>query len=159
MRRLARWCPRAINDPRTTADADGKYVGADDKVNIATGYTPRTIFSGWDGYRGEFPLITLLKPSIVSDEIDSLVTLAENSGKGYLDRWEIVNSYSGCMDGDPAISVILDAYSNDIRDFNIERACKACRQTAAGSKCRSDERVENGKALPTLPADLGNRSR
>jgi predicted alpha-1,2-mannosidase len=123
----------AMIDPRTMADADGKYVGADGKVHAAAGFTPRTIFSGWDVYRGEFPLLSLLKPSIISDEINSLVTLAETSGKGYLERWEIMNSYSGCMDGDPATSVILDAYTKGIPGFDIEQAYKACRQTAAGT--------------------------
>jgi len=36
------------------------------------------------------------------------------------------------MDGDPAISVIVDAYSKGIRGFDIQKAYSACRQTAAG---------------------------
>jgi predicted alpha-1,2-mannosidase len=60
------------------------------------------------------------------------VELAELSDKGYLERWEIMNAYSGCMDGDPAISVILDAYTKGIRKFDVEKAYAACRQTAAG---------------------------
>lgn len=123
----------AMIDPRVISDVDGRYTGADKKIHIADGYSPRTIFSGWDVFRGEFPLMTLLNTRLVSDEINSLVTLAETSGKGYLERWEIMNSYSGCMDGDPATSVILDAYTKGIPGFDIERAYKACRQTAAGT--------------------------
>jgi predicted alpha-1,2-mannosidase len=37
------------------------------------------------------------------------------------------------MDGDPATSVILDAYTKGIPGFDIVRAYKACRQTAAGT--------------------------
>jgi predicted alpha-1,2-mannosidase len=37
------------------------------------------------------------------------------------------------MDGDPALSVILDAYKKGIRKFDVERAYSACRQSAAGS--------------------------
>jgi hypothetical protein len=37
------------------------------------------------------------------------------------------------MDGDPATSVILDAYSKGIRGFDVEKAYAACKQTAAGS--------------------------
>ncbi len=123
----------AMIDPRVISDVDGQYAGADGRIHIAEGYTPRTIFSGWDVFRGEFPLMTLLNTRLVSDEINSLVTLAESSGKGYLERWEIMNSYSGCMDGDPATSVILDASVKGIRGFDLEKAYAACRQTATGT--------------------------
>jgi predicted alpha-1,2-mannosidase len=123
----------AMIDPRAIADVDGKYTGGDGEIHAAAGYTPRTIFSGWDVFRGEFPLMTLLNATMVNDEINSLVTLAATSRKGYLERWEIMNSYSGCMDGDPATSVILDAYSKGIRGFDVEKAYAACRQTAAGT--------------------------
>jgi predicted alpha-1,2-mannosidase len=123
----------AMIDPRAIVDLDGKYTGADGEIHLAAEYTPRTIFSGWDVFRGEFPLMTLLNATMVNDEINSLVTLAETSGKGYLERWEIMNSYSGCMDGDPATSVILDAYSKGIRGFDVEKAYAACRQTATGT--------------------------
>lgn len=123
----------AMIDPRIIADVDGNYTGADNKVHTADGYTPRTIFSGWDVFRGEFPLMTLLNATMINDEINSLLTLAATSQKGYLERWEIMNSYSGCMDGDPATSVILDAYAKGIRGFDVEKAYAACRQTAAGT--------------------------
>ena len=77
--------------------------------------------------------MTLLNATMINDEINSLITLASKSRKGYLERWEIMNSYSGCMDGDPATSVILDAYSKGIRGFDVEKAYAACRQTAAGT--------------------------
>jgi predicted alpha-1,2-mannosidase len=129
-------------DPRVVSDVDGKYTAADNEIHAAEKYTPRTIFSGWDVFRGEFPLMTLLNATMVNDEINSLVNLAELSGKGYLERWEIMNSYSGCMDGDPATSVILDAYSKGIRGFDIDKAYAAARQTAAG-KNGSTNRPEN----------------
>jgi predicted alpha-1,2-mannosidase len=133
----------AMIDPRAISDVDGRYMGADGKTDMAHAFTPRTIFSGWDVFRGEFPLMTLLNATMVNDEINSLLAMAESSGKGYLARWEIMNSYSGCMDGDPAISVILDAYSKGIRGFNIEKAYAACRQTAAGTG-ESTNRPDNG---------------
>jgi predicted alpha-1,2-mannosidase len=123
----------AMLDPRKISDSDGRYTAADGKIHEQSGFIPRTIFSGWDVFRTEFPLMTILKPDLVNDSINSLLEIAELSGKGYLERWEIMNAYSGCMDGDPALSVILDGYRKGIRKFDIERAYAACRQTAAGS--------------------------
>lgn len=122
----------AMIDPRDITDIDGNFIDADGKIHKSDHYTRRTIFSGWDVFRGGFPLLTLIKPGVVNDEINSLIALAETSGKEYLERWEIMNAYSGCMDGDPATSVILDAYTKGIRGFDIEKAYGLCRQTAAG---------------------------
>lgn len=120
-------------DPRECADIDGSYAGVDGKSDKAIGYTPRTIFSGWDVFRGCYPLMALVNPEIVNDEINSLLDIASRSHKGYLERWEIMNAYSGCMDGDPATSVILDAYTKGIRKFDLTKAYAACRQTASGT--------------------------
>jgi predicted alpha-1,2-mannosidase len=109
-------------DPRLYSDIDGKYVGGDYKIHETGSFNKRTMFSGWDVFRSQFPLQTIINPKVVSDMINSLVTLAEESGNDYLERWEFLNAYSGCMIGNPAISVIVDAYSKGIRDFDINKA-------------------------------------
>jgi predicted alpha-1,2-mannosidase len=111
-------------DPRLYSDVDGKYVGGDYKVHETGSFHKRTVFSGWDVFRSQFPLQTIINPTVVSDMINSLVTLADESGKGYLERWEFLNAYSGCMVGNPAISVIVDAYMKGIRGFDVEEAYK-----------------------------------
>ena len=109
-------------DPRQCADVDGKYMGGDGKVHSNTSFRRRTIFSGWDVFRSQMPLQTIINPAVVNDEINSLVTLADESGNHYLERWEILNAYSGCMIGNPAVSVIADAYAKGIRNFNVQQA-------------------------------------
>lgn len=110
-------------DPRIYADVDGRYIGGDYKIHEAdSGFVKRTIFSGWDVYRSHMPLMTVIKPDVVNDMISSLVTMAEQSGKKYYERWEFLNSYSGCMIGNPALSVIADAYAKGIRNYDISSA-------------------------------------
>jgi predicted alpha-1,2-mannosidase len=104
------------------SDVDGKYPGGDDQIHETASFNKRTIFSGWDVFRSQMPLQTIINPKVVSDMINSLVTLAEESGKGYLERWEFLNAYSGCMIGNPAISMITDAYAKGIRNFDIDKA-------------------------------------
>jgi predicted alpha-1,2-mannosidase len=111
-------------DPRMFSDVDGKYVGGDRKVHTTGAFHKRTIFSGWDVFRSQTPLLTIISPDIVNDLINSLVTLADESGEGYLERWEFLNAYSGCMLGNPAISLIADAYAKGIRGFDAELAFK-----------------------------------
>lgn len=109
-------------DPRQCADVDGQYMGGDGKVHTDKNFRRRTIFSGWDVFRSQMPLQTLINPAVVNDEINSLVTLADESGNHYLERWEILNAYSGCMIGNPAVSVITDAYAKGIRNFDVQKA-------------------------------------
>ena len=113
----------SLIDPRIYADVDGRYVGGDYKVHSYDGtFTKRTIFSGWDTFRSLMPLQTIINPEVVSDLVNSLVTMADQSGREYFERWEFLNSYSGCMIGNPALSVIADAYAKGIRTFDTGKA-------------------------------------
>ncbi len=116
-------------DPRSFTDVDGSYPGGDGKIHKTDKFVKRTIFSGWDVFRSQFPLQDIINPEVVNDMINSFVELAEESGKDYLERWEFLNAYSGCMLGNPAVSVITDAYVKGIRNFDINKAYKYSRQT------------------------------
>lgn len=109
-------------DPRIYIDVDGRYIGGDKGIYKDTNFTKRTIFSGWDVFRSQFPLQTIINPELVNDQLNSLITLAEQSGREYYERWEILNAYSGCMIGNPALSVLADAYVKGIRNYDVEKA-------------------------------------
>jgi len=122
---------RTLCDPRCFADADGSYPSGDGGSKRSTAFTRRTIFSGWDVYRSQFPWLTLTAPDVVNDMICSLLEMAESGGRG-LPRWELLGCYTECMVGDPAIVVIVDAYVKGIRNYDVEKAYQLCRQTALG---------------------------
>lgn len=109
-------------DPRSMEDVNGNYTGADNRVHKSTVFTKRTVFSGWDVFRSQMPLQTIINPTVVNDIINSLVEMGDQSGKHYLERWELLNAYTGCMIGNPAIPVITDAYVKGIRDFDVRKA-------------------------------------
>jgi predicted alpha-1,2-mannosidase len=121
-------------DPRAFSDVNGLYAGADGQVHQTSDFTYRTIFSGWDVFRGEYPLLTIIRPDIVNDTVNSLMQQAELSGDGYLARWEILGAESGCMIGDPAVSVFTDAYLKGIRGYDVAKACELCRDSVMGPK-------------------------
>lgn len=117
-------------DPRTYTDLDGRYRGGDKKIHDHVHFTKRTIFSGWDVFRSQFPLQTIINPRLVSDQLNSLITLADESGREYFERWELLNAYSGCMIGNPALSVLADAYVKGIRDYDVEKAYQYAKNTS-----------------------------
>ena len=74
-------------DPRDFTDVYGKYMWDDGGVHESKLFTTRTIFSGWDVFRSQMPLQTIINPCLVNDLLLSLTTMAEESVKGYYDRW------------------------------------------------------------------------
>ena len=117
-------------DPRVCSDVNGEYMGADKQVHRTGRFSKRTIFSGWDVFRSQMPLQTIINPTLINDQINSLVEIADQSGYEYLERWEFFNAYSGCMLGNPAISVLCDAYSKGIRSYDVEKAYKYALNTS-----------------------------
>ena len=135
-------------DPRDVADTNGEYVGGDGQIHRNTDYVYRSIFSGWDVFRSQFPLQTLINPRMVNDQINSLISLADVSGRGYFPRWEIMNSYSGCMLGNPAVSVLTDAYRKGIRDWDIDKGYRFSRNSV--------EHTGNDRRLGYTPMDISH---
>ncbi len=140
-------------DPRAFSDVNGLYTGADGKVHSTTNFTYRTIFSGWDVFRSQYPLLTIIRPDVVNDTVNSLMQQAELSGNGYLARWEILGAESGCMVGDPAVSVFTDAYLKGIRGYDAEKAYALCRQTVMGPKSNRNG-CEDYAQLGFVPGSL-----
>jgi predicted alpha-1,2-mannosidase len=121
---------RTMMDPRTITDLNRDYPGADHKIHKAVSFTKISVFSGWDVFRSEFPLQTIINPDVVSNMISSLVEMADHSGQHYLERWELLNAYSGCMVGNPAIPVIADAYSKGIRNYDLQKTYQFAHNTS-----------------------------
>lgn len=117
-------------DPRDCTDVTGEYTGGDEAVHTADAFTRRTVFSGWDVFRSQFPLQNLINPQVVNDVVNSFITLAEENGTEVYERWEFFNAYSGCMLGNPAIAVVTDAYLKGIRGFDAEKAYRYACHTA-----------------------------
>jgi len=157
-------------DPRSVEDVDGNYTGGDNKIHQGKGFTKRSIFSGWDVFRSQVPLQTIINPTLVNDLVNSLVTLADETGNHYLERWEFLNSYSGCMLGNPALPVIADAYAKGIRGYDMDKtyqyAVNSCEKFGDGDRGYAPEPhsisttleyAYDEWCLSKLSADVGNK--
>ena len=106
--------------PFAYQDVDGRYLGMDKKVHTAAaGYTNYTAFCLWDTFRALHPLMTIINPSLASDMGNALV-------QGYMEgtilpKWPLASSYTGCMVGYPAVSVLADLVAKDLAkgDLNL----------------------------------------
>ena len=116
--------------PATFNDVDGSYRGLDRKNHLDTSFTEYTNLSIWDIYRGEFPFLTMVQPGRVNDIIRTLLVDYEQLGQHSLPMWTLWGNETYSMNGFHAAGLILAAYTRGIRDFDVQAAYAAMRDTA-----------------------------
>lgn len=130
--------------PNIFNDTDKRYRGRDNKIhklkeNEANNYT---VFSLWDTYRATHPLYTITQVDRTNDFIN--VFLRQYDQGGDLPVWELAANETECMIGYHSVSVIADAYSKGIKDYDINKAVKAMNSTAKANEYGKKEFRNNG---------------
>jgi predicted alpha-1,2-mannosidase len=113
----------ALLAPRTFNDVGGQYIGMDGLVHDTGNRTQYADISGWDTYRTQIQLLSILMPERASDLIRSLLADARESG--CLPRWSYANGQSMTMVGDPADAIIASASVFGARAFDRGAALAA----------------------------------
>lgn len=114
----------AFIHPSTYSDVDKRYRGQDLEIHtLNNSDTYYTIFSLWDTYRAQMPLVNIVQPSKTNEFINSLLLKYQQGG--LLPMWDIAGCYSGTMIGAHATSVIADAYTKGIRGYDVDLAYQA----------------------------------
>jgi predicted alpha-1,2-mannosidase len=120
--------------PRTFSDVGGAYLGMDGLVHRARGRIQYADLSGWDTYRTQMQLLSILVPRRASEIVRSLLADADQSG--CLPRWPYANGQSMTMVGDSADPLIADAAAFGAAAFD-RRAVLAAMLRGADAPCRS----------------------
>ncbi len=110
--------------PSIYSDVDGRYRGRDDQIHSTEGkFDYYTVFSLWDTYRALHPLLSVLDRERTKHFI--LTFLRQYQEGGRLPMWELSSNETNCMIGYHAVSVIWDAYSKKIKNFDTTLALEA----------------------------------
>lgn len=114
--------------PNDFSDAGGPYIGFDEETHVndprgrpCAGICPGVQyanFSDWDIYRDVIQLHALLDPIQGSDEAQSLVNDAQQSG--WLPRWPAANDVTYVMGGDSPAVLLADAYAFGATNFDVK---------------------------------------
>ena len=133
--------------PNLFSDGDGRYRGMDGKVHaLAKGQRAQYAnYSGWDVYRSQLQLVTLLQPQIGSDIAQSLLNQADQNG-GVWDRWTHLTGATGVMNGDPSPPSVAAIHAFGGRRFDLKRAYASLKQAATVPTARDLSR----KGCPVL---------
>ena len=95
-------------NPSVYMDVDGKYRGGDMEIHEAKDFTNYTIFSLWDTYRAEHPLLNLIKPKQGQDMAESMIRIQQQSALHLLPVWYLMANEGWCMSGYHSVAVLSD---------------------------------------------------
>lgn len=98
--------------PNVVSDVDGRYRGMNNRIHTAVGYQHYSVFSLWDTFRANHPLLTLIDRQRTRDFLRTFLQMYEQGGR--LPVWELAGNETDCMIGYHSVSVIADAVMKDI---------------------------------------------
>ena len=93
--------------PSLYSDADGSYRGMDGGIHNTGGWDRYTVFSTWDTFRAEHPLLRQIEPERTVDFLKTFLSIYNEAGK--LPVWELSNYETNCMIGYNSAPIIADA--------------------------------------------------
>ena len=114
--------------PNIYTDVNGQYRGTDLKIHKAEGFENYTVFSLWDTYRAEHPLLSIIDTKRTNDFINTFIAQYENGGM--FPVWELSANETFCMIGYHSIPVIADAYAKGIRGYDVEKVFRYMKETS-----------------------------
>ena len=115
-------------NPSIYSDVDGAYRGLDGLIHKAGGDN-YTVFSLWDTYRAEHPLLLLMHPRRARDMAVSMLDHQSQSAHGLLPIWSLMGNEGWCMTGYHAVSVLADALDAGL-DLDGNRVLEAMVSTS-----------------------------
>lgn len=116
----------ALLHPNVVSDTDRRYRGPDGRTHrVSRGHQAQYgTFSGWDVYRSQMQLLTLLNPRVGSDIAQSLYEFAGQNG-GVWDRWLHGASGTHVMNGDPSPIALAGIHAFGGTGFDLDGALRS----------------------------------
>ncbi|MGB1199930.1 MAG: GH92 family glycosyl hydrolase [Cognaticolwellia aestuarii] len=113
----------SLYHPNVFSDVNGQYTGFDQKTHQITDQQSAQYanFSGWDVYRSQLQLVTMLDRQRGSDIAQSLYNQASQYN-GVWDRWTHNSGPTGVMSGDPSTIAIANFVAFGADNFDVNGA-------------------------------------
>jgi len=146
----------SLLNPNLYMDVDGRYRGLDNKIHVAKNFEYYSVFSLWDTYRTENPLLTLISRKRTLDFIKTFLAMHEQAG--LLPIWPLGNEETFCMIGNHAIPIITDAYAKGIRGFDTKLALAAMKHAVNRKQFGIDVYAKNGAVMADLEHESASKT-
>ena len=132
----------SMTPPNLYQDVDGKYRGRDLKIHETKDFTYYTVFSLWDTYRAEHPLLTLIDRKRTLDFVKTFLTQYQQGG--LLPVWELSSCETNCMIAYHCVPVITEAYMKGVAGFDANLALEAMKHSAMDERAGLGSFIKNG---------------
>ncbi len=117
---------RTMINPSVYQDVDRRYRGIDHNIHqAAADRTNFTVFSIWDTFRAEHPLMNVIKRKYSEQFVKSMLDHYKQSVHKALPVWSHMGNENWCMVGYHSVSVVSDAIAKGL-NIDKELALQAC---------------------------------
>ena len=116
--------------PVLFSDTNGEFRLQNDSIVQADGWEAYSTLSLWDTFRAENPLLNILQPEKVNSIIQSMLIYYEEQGR--LPVWTLYANETNTMTGNHGVSMIAEAFLKGIRNYDVDKAYDAVRNTMMG---------------------------
>ena len=138
--------------PFLFSDDLGNYKGADGKIHHTGKYPRYTVYSLWDTYRAEHPLMTLVQQDHLDGILGSMMSFYHEYG--LLPVWALMGNETNTMIGYHSIPVLADAFAKGLLKEDPEEVFKAMKK----SSMTDIEGLKYVRELGYIPADKERHS-
>ncbi len=116
--------------PVLFSDANGEFRLQNDSIVKANNWQAFSTLSLWDTFRAENPLLNILQPEKVNSIIQSMLIYYEEQGR--LPVWTLYANETNTMTGNHGVSMLAEAFLKGIRNYDVDKAYEAVRNTMMG---------------------------
>ncbi|WP_420603053.1 GH92 family glycosyl hydrolase [Flagellimonas sp.] len=116
--------------PVRFSDTNGQFRLQNDSIVQTAGWNAYSTLSLWDTFRAENPLLNILQPNRMNDIVQSMLAYYDEQGR--LPVWTLYGNETNTMTGNHGVSVIAEVFLKGIRDYDVEKAYQAVRNTMMG---------------------------
>jgi len=115
--------------PALYSDSDGEYANFKNEIHkMPEGQQRYTLYSLWDTFRAEHPLLTITQPKRYLSLMNSMLAFYDEYG--LLPVWDLSSNETNTMTGYHAVPVLADAILKDVPGLDKERAYEAMLKSA-----------------------------
>ena len=116
--------------PTLFSDTNGEFRLQNDSILKTDGWKAYSTLSLWDTFRAENPLLNILQPKLTNDIIKSMLAYYDEQGR--LPVWTLYANETNTMTGNHAVSAMVEAFLKGHRDYDLEKAYEAVKNTMMG---------------------------
>ena len=140
--------------PHLYNNVDRSYEGADRKSHTAS-FANYGTWSIWDQFRAWFPLMTLVQPSRIDDQMNSFLAFYDQEKKHALPVWTLAGNETRCMIGYNSVAMIATASRDGFHGFDAERLLAAMKDSAMNPQNGQNQFHSAGYLMEDKPPGKG----